>query len=49
MADGLTPNDEATISYNGGDQYIWRIRSGEPDPESGEIAVSYIDTVTRVK
>ena len=45
--DGLTPNNQATISYNGDDQYVWRIRSGEPDPETGEIPVSYVDTVTR--
>ena len=46
-ADGISPMNKATISYDGKHQYIWKIRTGDPDPQSGEIPVGYIDTVTR--
>jgi len=46
--EGLVPNNEASIVYDGKDQYIWTIRSGEPHPETGIPAASYRDTVTRI-
>ena len=46
---GLEPSNEATIRYNGKDQYIWHIRNGEPDPATGKKSVGFIDTVTRIK
>jgi len=46
--EGLVPNNEASIVYDGKDQYVWTIRSGEPHPETGIPAASYRDTVTRI-
>lgn len=48
-AQGAVPSNNATIYYNGKDQYIWHIRNGELDPATGKKAVGFIDTVTRVK
>ena len=47
--EGIVKTSEATIQYNGDDQYVWRIRNGIPDPETGQKAVGFIDTVTRKK
>ena len=46
--EGLVRMNVATISYNGADRYVWEIRSGAPDAETGEHAVTFRDTVTRV-
>lgn len=48
-SDGLTLSNNATIRYNGTDEYVWRIRNGDMDPETGEKAVGFVDTVRRVK
>lgn len=45
---GIVLSNNATITYNGSDQYVWEIQSGNVDPASGESPVSFIDTVTRV-
>lgn len=45
--DGLTKNNEATLTYDGESQYVWEIRSGEPDPVTGVPQVTYRDTVHR--
>jgi hypothetical protein len=45
--DGLNRLDSATIQYNGSDRYIWGIRIGDPDPETGQPPVTFRDTVTR--
>ena len=47
-AEGIVPSNKATIRYNGKDQYIWHIRNGELDKDTGKKAVGFIDTVTRV-
>lgn len=47
--EGIVKSNEATIRYNGTDQYIWHIRNGEIDKKTGRKAVGFIDTVTRVK
>ena len=47
--EGIVQSNEATIQYNGVDQYVWEIRNGDPDPETGKKAVGFIDTVTRKK
>lgn len=46
--DGLRPQNEATIVYNGDNQYIWNIRTGYADGETGSRAVTFRDTVNRV-
>lgn len=46
---GLEPSNDATITYNGQDQYVWRIRTGEEDPTNGRRTVGFVDTVTRVR
>jgi hypothetical protein len=46
--DGLTPGNPQTVIYNGSDQYVWSILNGEPDPETGDPTVGFIDTATRV-
>jgi len=46
--DGVVPSNTATITYNGSDQYVWQIRSGEVDPATGQKAVGFIDTVTKL-
>ncbi len=46
---GIVESNRATITYNGVDQYIWHIRNGELDSQTGRKAVGFIDTVTRVK
>ena len=46
--DGLTPGNPQTVIYNGSDQYVWSIFNGEPDPETGDPTVGFIDTATRV-
>ncbi|MEM7016682.1 MAG: hypothetical protein AAF512_04990, partial [Pseudomonadota bacterium] len=48
-AEGIVESNKATIKYNGVDQYIWEIRNGDVDPETGKKAVGFIDTVTRLK
>jgi len=45
--DGLKPQSEATIIYDGTDQYVWNIRHGEIDEATGRPKVSFRDTVTR--
>ena len=47
--EGIVKSNEATIQYNGVDQYIWNIRNGEVDKATGRKAVGFRDTVTRVK
>ncbi len=47
--EGIVPSNEATIRYNGVDQYVWEIRNGELNPETGKKAVGFVDTVTRKK
>ena len=47
-SEGLVVLNKATITYNGKDQYVWHIRNGEADTETGQRAVGFIDTVTRV-
>ena len=47
--DGLVPSNSATISYNGEDEYVWRIRTGDMDPSTGRRAVGFIDTVKRAE
>lgn len=47
-AEGILPGNSATISYNGSDQYVWQIRTGDRDPQTGRRAVGFIDTVTRI-
>lgn len=49
VAEGLQFLSGATIQYNGSDQYIWNIRNGKLDPDTGIKSVGFIDTVTRVK
>ena len=48
-AEGITPSNNATIRYNGVDEYVWEIRNGETDVETGKKAVGFVDTVRRVK
>ena len=48
-AEGIEPLSPATIQYNGVDKYVWEIRNGEADPETGRRAVGFVDTVTRVE
>ena len=48
-AEGIEPLSPATIHYNGVDKYVWEIRNGEADPETGRRAVGFVDTVTRVE
>ena len=48
-AEGISPLSNATIHFNGEDKYVWEIRNGELDPETGKKAVGFIDTVQRVK
>lgn len=45
--EGIVKSNEATIRYNGKDQYIWHIRNGELDPTTGLKKVGFIDTVNR--
>lgn len=47
-AEGMDENNAATITYDGTGQYVWEIRSGEPDEETGIVPVTFVDTVTRV-
>lgn len=47
--EGIIQSNEATIQYNGVDQYVWEIRNGDLDPETGERSVGFIDTVSRKK
>lgn len=47
--DGIAPLNGATIQYNGVDEYVWNIRNGDIDPETGKNVVGFIDTVRRVK
>ncbi|MEM9530032.1 MAG: hypothetical protein AAGA23_03880 [Pseudomonadota bacterium] len=46
-ADGAVELSEATITYNGTDEYVWRIRNGDLDPTTGKRAVGFVDTVRR--
>ena len=48
-AKGIEPSSNATIQYNGIDEYVWEIRNGEMDPETGKKAVGFVDTVHRDK
>ena len=48
-AEGIAPLSNATIKYNGIDEYVWEIRNGALDPESGKKAVGFVDTVHRTK
>lgn len=48
-AEGVTPSNNATIHYNGIDEYVWEIRNGEMDPDTGKKAVGFVDTVHRAK
>ncbi|MCG8435764.1 MAG: hypothetical protein MJA83_17210, partial [Gammaproteobacteria bacterium] len=34
--EGIVRTSLQTITYNGKDQYVWNIRLGEPDPETGD-------------
>ena len=45
--EGLRPDNWSTIRYNGSDHYLWAIRSGQPDPETGAHPVTFEDRVTR--
>jgi hypothetical protein len=45
--DGLTPGNPQSVTYNGSDQYVWSILNGDPDPETGEPTVGFVDTATR--
>ncbi len=47
--DGIVESNEATIEYNGVDQYVWEIRNGALDAKTGKKSVGFIDTVTRKK
>ena len=47
--DGIKADNSATIVYNGHDQYVWSIRTGRPDPETGAHPVTFQDTATRVQ
>lgn len=47
--EGIVESNAATIQYNGVDQYIWNIRNGDIDQETGRKSVGFIDTVSRVK
>lgn len=47
-AEGLSPLENGTIRYNGVDEYVWEIRNGEMDPETGAKTVGFVDTVRRV-
>lgn len=47
-ADGLTPGNRQTITYNGSDQYVWTILNGKPHPETGAPTAGFIDTAKRV-
>ena len=46
--DGMVDNNTAAITYNGKNIWLWKIRYGEADPETGIIPVSYIDKSTRI-
>ena len=48
-AEGIMPSNNATIHYNGVDEYVWNIRNGEMDPDTGKKAVGFVDTVQRLK
>lgn len=48
-AEGIVPSNNATICYNGKDQYTWYIRNGALDKDTGKKALGFIDTVTQVK
>jgi len=47
LADGLSTENPATITYNGADRYVWNNRGAEPDPVTGEHPVTFRDVVTR--
>ena len=46
-AEGIEPSNNATIQYNGKDEYVWEIRNGEMDPKTGRKALGFVDTVSR--
>jgi hypothetical protein len=46
--DGFTWMNSATIHYDGESRYVWDIRSGHPDAETGEHPVTFRDTVVRI-
>ena len=45
--EGILASNNATIRYNGINQYIWQIRNGDVDVATGRRAIGFIDTVTR--
>jgi hypothetical protein len=45
--EGIVESNKATIQYNGVDKYVWNIRNGKLDPQTGRKAVGFIDTVSR--
>ena len=47
--EGIVQSNEATIQYNGTDQYVWEIRNGDLDPDTGKKAIGFIDSVIRKK
>lgn len=48
-AEGIVSSNNATIHYNGVDEYVWDIRNGEVDPDTGKKAIGFVDTVKRLK
>ena len=47
-ADGMVPMNLATITYDGGDEWLWEIRTGQPNPETGAHPVTFRDLAVRV-
>lgn len=47
--EGMVPMNLATITYNGEDQWLWEIRTGQPDPVSGAHPVTFRDLSVRVE
>ncbi len=47
-AEGMIRLNSATIRYNGEDRYVWEIRSGRPDPETGAHPVTFRDECSRI-
>ena len=46
-SEGIEPLSNATIQYNGVDEYIWEIHNGDLNPETGQKAVGFVDIVKR--
>lgn len=46
--DGFTWMNSASIQFDGEGRYVWDIRTGRPDPETGKHPVTFRDTVVKI-